>query len=552
MRLLPIVERELRVGARRRATHWLRAGFALMAIIVGGFVYLANLDSTARQFAENLFGFLVFIAMLYCLFAGVRLTADCLSGEKREGTLGLLFLTDLRGYDVVFGKLAATSIAGFYALLAVFPVLAVPLLLGGLSNGEFWRVVLVLVNTFIFSLATGMGISAVSKSARKAMALTFGIVLLFTAILPACAGLILLLTPTHKSDFANALLWPCAIYSIAVSDDSEYRKAMWRFWSSVGLVHGLAWIFLLVACRIVPRSWQDKPAQGFARLWQERWRGWKYGTATQRERLRKELLEVNPFYWLAGRVRLKPVQPWFLLAFVAFFWGWGCFKAGSEWFNEGIYFPTAIFLNTVFKLWVASIAGRQLSEDRKVGALELLLTTPLTVKHILRGQFLALARQFIGPLMIVVGGELIFLAASLQRESFHDNALNPALWIAGLVLLVADLAALAWVAMWTALTAKTATRVTGITVVRVLAAPWLLYIAVAIVVGAIRSVGSLPALKWWFHVGLWFGLGLLTDVGFGFVAWWQLRTHFRELARERFTPVSSRFASLFRRRRAHS
>src|SRR5438105_5426656 len=114
MGLLPIVERELRVGARRRATHWLRAGFALMAIIVGGFVYLANLDSTARQFAENLFGFLVFIAMLYCLFAGVRLTADCLSGEKREGTLGLLFLTDLRGYDVVFGKLAAGSISGFY------------------------------------------------------------------------------------------------------------------------------------------------------------------------------------------------------------------------------------------------------------------------------------------------------------------------------------------------------------------------------------------------------------------------------------------------------
>src|SRR5256885_5281345 len=60
-----------------------------------------------------LFGF----AFVYCLFIGARLTADCLSEEKREGTLGLLFLTDLKGYDVVFGKLAATSVNSIYALV---------------------------------------------------------------------------------------------------------------------------------------------------------------------------------------------------------------------------------------------------------------------------------------------------------------------------------------------------------------------------------------------------------------------------------------------------
>ena len=47
-------------------------------------------------------------AVFYCLLSGVWFTADCLSEEKREGTLGLLFLTDLKGYDVVFGKLVAT------------------------------------------------------------------------------------------------------------------------------------------------------------------------------------------------------------------------------------------------------------------------------------------------------------------------------------------------------------------------------------------------------------------------------------------------------------
>ena len=231
----------------------------------------------------------------------------------------------------------------------------------------------------------------------------------------------------------------------------------------------------------------------------------------------------------------------------ACFWGWGCAKIGSEWFNEGVYFPTAILLNSVLKLWVASAAGRQLGEDRKERALELLISTRLSVKDILRGQFLALGRQFLGPLVMVIGMEAIFLAASLQRESFQDNPLNPIVWMAGLIMLVADVAALAWVAMWTALTAKSPNRVTGITVVRILVAPWALYIAIMVVVMSIRSLNSLPDPKWWFNVGLWFGLGMLTDAAFGMVAWWQLRTRFRELARQPFVPVSSHLAQLFAR-----
>jgi ABC-type transport system involved in multi-copper enzyme maturation permease subunit len=103
-------------------------------------------------------------AALYCLFSGVWSTADCLSEEKREGTLGLLFLTDLKGYDVVFGKLVATSLNGFYALLAVVPILALPLLLGGITGGEFARMALVVVNTLFFSLALGICVSAVCRS----------------------------------------------------------------------------------------------------------------------------------------------------------------------------------------------------------------------------------------------------------------------------------------------------------------------------------------------------------------------------------------------------
>ena len=61
------------------------------------------------------------IAFFYAATAGIWITSDCISEEKRDGTLGLLFLTDLRSFDIVLGKLAATSLKAFAGLIAIFP-----------------------------------------------------------------------------------------------------------------------------------------------------------------------------------------------------------------------------------------------------------------------------------------------------------------------------------------------------------------------------------------------------------------------------------------------
>src|ERR1041385_7553417 len=169
MIFLPIVDRELRVAARRHSTYWVRLVIAMAAVIIGVFLYIANTRTPRQQIAHQIFSSLSFVALVYCQASGRRSTADCMSEEKREGTLGLLFLTDLKGYDVVLGKLAATSVNAFYGLLAMFPVLAIPILLGGITQGEFWRVLLILVNTFLFSLAIGVLVSVLSWDARQAV-----------------------------------------------------------------------------------------------------------------------------------------------------------------------------------------------------------------------------------------------------------------------------------------------------------------------------------------------------------------------------------------------
>jgi len=548
MTFLPVVGRELRVAARRRLTYWGRALAVLLAIVIGVFVYLANYRSGPRDFAESLFATLIWLATLYCLFSGVSFTADSLSEEKREGTLGLLFLTDLRGYDVILGKLAATSMSGFCAVLALFPMLAMPLLLGGVTLGEFWRVVLVLVLTALFSLTAAILVSALSRSRRKARAGAFFLLLSFGAGLPAAAGLILLLTPSHRSALAEHLLVPSPFYALVQAGDSFYRGGMRHFWWSAGLIHGLTWLFLWLAALVVPHSWQDRPAEARGQRLREAWQNWVYGDAGQRKSFRARLLGVNPICWLAARARIKPVLVWAAIAIVAGFWAWGCALAGSEWYNEGVYFPTAILLNSMLKLWVASEAGRQFAEDRHSGALELVVSTPLSVKEMLRGQWLALRRQFLGPLLVVIAVELIFLAASLERESFRAQPINPVLWLAGIVMLVADVVALGWVGMWEAMTAKKPNHVTGKTIVRILVAPWVLFIAIAILSAFLLEDAPPPSpLNWHFFVGLWLVLGLLTDAGFSVGAAVHLRRSFRTLALQRFAPTASPLGRLFGR-----
>src|SRR5438445_3722175 len=180
MTFLPIVARELRVASRRRATYWVRSSAALAVIVLGTWFFLMLRGQSPQVVAQVLFGLLTGAAVLYCLLSGVRATADCLSEEKREGTLGLLFLTDLKGYDVVLGKLAANSINAFYGVLAVVPMLAVPLLLGGVTPGEFGRMAIVTINTLFFSLSIGICVSAFCRSARIAAGTTCFLVSLFT------------------------------------------------------------------------------------------------------------------------------------------------------------------------------------------------------------------------------------------------------------------------------------------------------------------------------------------------------------------------------------
>jgi len=543
MTFLPIVVRELRVASRKRGTYWVRSGAALAVIIAGTWLFLIMESAPQHMVALTLFGVLTGTAVLYALLSGVRSTADCLSGEKREGTLGLLFLTDLRGYDVVLGKMVANSFNAFYAVLAVVPILALPLLMGGITPGEFGRMALVALNTLFFSLSLGIGISSVSRSAKNSAAMTLLLILFFAAMSPALGAI---LSGTGRTSRIEPMfLVPSPAFAYYLAFDLNYRAGQPLFWYSLALVHGLAWLALGVASFIAPRSWQEKSTSGKVLGWRDRWRSWTYGDLPERKAFRRRLLDRNAFYWLAARARLKPASVWAVLALLACGWVWGLAKYRHDWLNEPVFVTTALILNGLIRFWFANEAARQLAEERKAGTLELLLSTPLRVSDILHGQYLALVRQFLGPLLLVLAIECVFMFAVVSTALAEERALWFSLWTAGMLMLVADLVALYWLCQWLALTVRNPLRAAGSSLAAILFFPWGAFalVMLGLVLTSMRSRGPDPS--WKFFLGLWFGLGIAVDLIFGGWARHNLRTRFRVVAQQRYSAAGGIWKRLF-------
>ena len=252
------------------------------------------------------------------------------------------------------------------------------------------------------------------------------------------------------------------------------------------------------------------------------------------------MLDRSAYFWLAARARLRPAYVWAVLGLVACGWVWGLARSGRDWLDEMTYVLTGLLLNLLIKVWFVLEAGRPLAEDRRQGALELLLSTPLTVTDILRGQLLALKRQFLGPVLAVLLVFFLFALATssnaLSRQEPQDQILWVLFWAAAMVMLVADLIALCWVGMWAGLTARNPTRAAAANLGRILAMPWIALGFGVLVASVVWSnADDTQVLK--LFLGLWVGLGLAADLGFGAWARHRLLTKFRLAATRRYEPL---------------
>jgi len=399
MTFLPIAERELRVAARKRSTYWLRTVAASIALVIGSACLLLFSFGGVGPWGPGsmVFNAIMWLFVCIALGAGLFFTSDCLSEEKREGTLGFLFLTDLRGYDVVAGKLLATSLRGFFPLLAFFPIVAITLLMGGVTGTQFWKTSVALLNALFFSLAAGLFVSAISRDSQRALAATLFLMLFFIFAGP--------LTDSTIAYIAGRGLQP--LFSLSSPGYLFQIAGGWGrtpFWSGLLTTQVIAWLLFAFACLLIPRTWQQKAGKTAvaAKTWAY---AWKYGKAARRTKLRNKLLPINPVMWLASRERWQLAGLW-IIALLAL----GVFTLilletpNRAWM--ALTYPINLFMLFLY-LGAASQSSRFFVEARRSGLVELLLATPLNERKIVLGQWRALLRTFAIPVGVVLILQLV-------------------------------------------------------------------------------------------------------------------------------------------------
>ena len=475
MNVWPIVVRELRAESRRPFNYWLRT------LGAGAMVVVVVLITADPHMKPGDFGPRLFYGLNATLFAAIwilapLLTADCLSREKREGTLGLLFLTSLRPTAIVVGKSLIHGGRALTLLLAAVPVLAFPLLLGGVAIQDVAMAAMLDSCALALALAAGLLASALIKDGTRVLFVA-ELLSLLLAFEFMCAHLFLFIDlNTRAGVFARMGFVPDASSTAAVlrwyrmnnsglnlllesfSLNTGWQLAdpngNWRNWFGLDFSWGGHWVgkntafqqawfggvgrllglagaafvgTIWIAAWHVARTWRETPASRRQILWLQFFCAPRFWRAVFRGKMTR-LLDRNPIGWLqqcAWSARLAR-------------WGWCLALTVLEYKlvtdpNLTYLWTGQFFLAILLLLAVAFSASNSFRQERESGLMELLLVTPVKKWQIIAGRVRGLWGQFF-PAALVLVAAWLYLAkdGALFTSTRYDQvswAFARFLWI---------------------------------------------------------------------------------------------------------------------------
>jgi hypothetical protein len=165
----------------------------------------------------------------------------------------------------------------------------------------------------------------------------------------------------------------------------------------------------------------------------------------------------------------------------------------------------------------------------------LLLSTRLTDREILAGQWRALARPFAAPVAIVLLADGFLCGVELRAAGSSEREFIMLVFASRGLMLALDAVALAWLGPWIAVSTRHPNQAGGRTLAWVVALPWLVLFGgyfTWLIANSVRQ--SWQDLTEYQSLGLWFFTGLAVDLAVMVVARTKLRRSFRRFASEPF------------------
>jgi ABC-type Na+ efflux pump permease subunit len=428
----PVVQRELREGARRPVNHRLRFLSAVVGTLLLWY-FVASSDEPESRLGTYLLGHLhaFILGLIFVVVPG--LTADCIAREKREGTLGLLFLTPLSAGGIVAGKALVGALRAFTLWLALLPILIIPFIGGGITWFDALSALSLEFCAMVLCMAAGLIASSLARERNTAFVLAYlfgaGFLFLFSWLsegvllsdfvfisgYPVPNSFYPQYDKSNNYPFSTAMLCGLNEYEGYAAWSSSFGTTNWSFrqlWTSFCLASPL--VTLLIFCAVarfaayrINRSWQDKvPSirhEGFLK---------RYCTPLFQRRFRRKMqrtLDWNPIAWLQQYSWKARLSKWglclaFLLIEVAA-------RNADEDTRDTIHTVLLLALAGIYTF--AGVSG--FLEEKRSGALELLLVTPIPVNKLIFGRVWGLWKQFL-PAGLVLAA--FFLCNHLYREDW--------------------------------------------------------------------------------------------------------------------------------------
>lgn len=205
----PIFNREFVTVPRREKHHLGRVAALSLLWVIGltawqatvGFNRTATLGETAR-FGLLFFQIITYVELTLLLFFSALSAASTVSQEKDRRTFVLLLLTDMRDYEIVLGKMLGSLLPIIIILGVTLPVLAMTLLLGGVSAEQVVQAGLVLFATSLAAGSLGGLIALWRERTFQALALS-----VLTLVLYICLVQAIRLVGPFISEGVNWTIW---------------------------------------------------------------------------------------------------------------------------------------------------------------------------------------------------------------------------------------------------------------------------------------------------------------------------------------------------------
>lgn len=194
----PILEKEMRVSARRKRTYLLRVGYLGFLLLLLFMVYSATIDErgagaamSSQRTTELGMGFFMCFSMFSIWAMGIIgpvLTSTAIGSERMQKTMHVLLMTPISAWQIVAGKLFSRLLIALMLLGLSLPALAVVRLLGGIEIEQMVAVLCVAAALALSSAALGLFFSTMINRAYAVILLSYAVQFVVYVILPIAIG----------------------------------------------------------------------------------------------------------------------------------------------------------------------------------------------------------------------------------------------------------------------------------------------------------------------------------------------------------------------------